>query len=492
MPQHRVYRGRLSLLALMLCGLGIPAHGAPEGPEIMYINGVVRDFRRSHPDFNVRPEAGAGHYALNIKLMLGEDGRPAFRGGGFIVRDQWRDIEERPIPPHLYAGGAGLVKLVSAPTVGPYATADTWDSSVGPYGGGNVGPSPIFYDGAEMPVITLPEGMPANVGVVSYDGVGSTVLSHDLHCDVLSVRDLHILRISHDITIVCEEQFTMRDGGRIELEPEATLTLYTKGTVELVDATVNANTDDTSRFAFYHLGDTPVRLADGAEIYAALVAPNSGLYIEDDADFYGTYTGATLNVVNTSGFHLDARMPIGPCGDPFADLMGEPGMTSSGGISSAETYSQWYRDVMGTNLSMPHTIALLRNADGVYEFFSDTFYPLDGGLLFGNEGDAHNFYFTFNFTADFTYQACTGQFIEFMGADDAWLFVDRDLGIDLGGIIPFTQQHLDLDRLNLEDGMTYSMRFFYAQRNPALSVFRLRTNVPLIMPDASAVSAGFD
>lgn len=486
----------MAVLGVVACVLSQPrASGMMQAPppEVVSLIGTIRDFKKNHVDFNVT--GLAGHYAMNVDLDLGAEDRPTFRGAGFRVDTQWRDGVSNPIAPHLYGGGVGLVKLASAPTLSPGATVDTWDSSLGPYGGGNVGPAPTFYTGAEMPTIEVPADLEAsaNVGNVLYNGLGGAwpnPLIADLHCDDLVIKDVATLQIDGDIRILCETLFDMRDDASISFTPGSSLVLYTKGIVSIQDATINSGSYDPNVFTIYHLGTTDIRIGDEADVIATIVAPNAGLSIEDGANFYGTYEGQTLNVANLGGFHLDESMPLDACGVLLNDARGTAGIASTGGIDSADSFGQWYRDVLGMNLSAPHTIDLVWNGT-FYEFTSNEFYPIDG-QLHGNQGDPHNNYFTFRFTAYFTYVACDAQFFEFMGSDDAWLFIDRSMAIDLGGIIPGTDQHVDLDRLGLVDGEVYAMQFFYAHRNPTQAIFRVRTNVPLIGTEAESVNASFD
>jgi fibro-slime domain-containing protein len=203
------------------------------------------------------------------------------------------------------------------------------------------------------------------------------------------------------------------------------------------------------------------------------------------SQFWGTFVGREIDLENKCEFYVDMSVLGGGVNDN-AGVAGGPG----GAIQSAATFGEWFTNVLGTNLSKPHTITMTRVA-GVYEYLDDGFHPIDAAL-YGNEGQPNNHYFTYEIDATFTYEGCAGQFVEFAGADDMWLFIDGNLVMDLGGIQPMTPQHLDLDRLGLSDATEYDFKLFYAQRTAASSSFRLRTDLVLSTGSPLDISAVFD
>ena len=153
-----------------------------------------------------------------------------------------------------------------------------------------------------------------------------------------------------------------------------------------------------------------------------------------------------------------------------------------GGAGTATThgagyFNQWYNDTPGTNQSTTIDLDLNNGQSdpgGVYSYCSGSFFPIDG-QLFGNEGLSHNYHFTMELHTSFTYE--TGQVFKFSGDDDLFVFIDKQLEIDLGGVHGAQGAAVDLDTLGLTDGQTYDFDLFFAERHTSQSNFCMSTSI---------------
>lgn len=471
---------RTAVVAALLSGL-VAAPAAAQSAFVL--RGTIRDFKKDHPDFG--PGLPAGHYPGSLEFAADSSGKPVFSGGGYEAVTQWRDRLARPIAPHLWNEGRVIVEVATAPSFSGATTQDSYDSELGPYDWKTAGPAPEWLVGSPMPTITEPTMGVAYTGDFVKSGSGASVLNTDLHCGRFQISDFHSLRIEGNLTVLVEGDFLMRDSARLELAPGATVSFYVKGAMGVFD-TVIGGAQSTGRVKFYNLGTSEFRVGDRSQVSAHYFGPSGGLTLADSSHFYGRVTAETVSLQTKSGLHVDDNRT--QCGILIDDSRGSAG-GAGGGITSALTFGQWYEDMLGVNASKSHEL-VMRDAAGMYEHSDDAFYPIDG-KFYGNEGDPHNYYFTFDASASFTYAACSGQVIRFEGSDDCWIFINDQLVIDLGGVEAGTAQVCELDRLRLVDGETYSFRLYYAHRHAGPAEFGLQTNFELMPDPVQAGIAGY-
>jgi fibro-slime domain-containing protein len=165
-------------------------------------------------------------------------------------------------------------------------------------------------------------------------------------------------------------------------------------------------------------------------------------------------------------------------GEDDTPVYARPGGT--GTVTGPETFAQWYHDVPGVNVTVPYEIPLQASSSraDIYEFNGVDFFPLDA-RGFGNEGEQHNFDFTLATHFTFRYQG--GEMFRFTGDDDLWVFINRHLAIDLGGLHQMKTGEVYLDERAAEFGITpgdtYQLHLFFAERHVKDSDFIVETSI---------------
>ncbi len=148
--------------------------------------------------------------------------------------------------------------------------------------------------------------------------------------------------------------------------------------------------------------------------------------------------------------------------------------------SGKANFDEWYHDVPGVNLSTTYVATLKEDSrqPGVWGYDNRSFFPIDN-QLYGNEGNPHNYHFTVEIVTSFRYAG--GETFTYSGDDDVWVFINRRLAIDLGGIHEMETESVSLDgsaaSLGITRGNTYPMHIFFAERHTVASDFVLQSSL---------------
>ena len=253
------------------------------------------------------------------------------------------------------------------------------------------------------------------------------------------------------------------------------------------------------------------KLRDFIEINDKGVTPTHPDFNNDAFLDCGVTPGGVMGVpgyvnpaVDTTNL-LDLKFPDDNRG-PILKATKLPNRANNSCFTDAAHFNDWFNDKKGINRPFMTTLTFNSVGGGVYQYSDNTFFPLDNSEVgklkpvfaapdnvtygqinnkdtWGGDASQHNWGFTMEFHANFTYLKGTAQNFSFTGDDDVWVFINGKLVIDLGGLHSAGTQSVNLDvaagTLGLVNNESYKLDFFFAERHTDASNCMITTSLQL-------------
>jgi hypothetical protein len=268
--------------------------------------------------------------------------------GTAIYSTQVHCTVPQTIPYDLMTAGSILVQTG--------ASIDSFDSSLGAYGGTNAGsnatvatnstsaggvtvsgatikgsvsvgpsgnPSTVISGSANitgaksalsqaltMPTVTIPSGIGASTGNLTYTGGTTTLTGTTIHVGDLKLQSGAKVKISGTCVIVADGTITTQDSGSgFEVLAGGSLNIYHNGQLKLQSGSNNiVDGSDMSRLQFLNTGTTQVALQDQSTTQALIISPNASVIMQSGFQLYGGIMASSITIQDTTKLHQDLHM----------------------------------------------------------------------------------------------------------------------------------------------------------------------------------------
>ncbi|MFB3892487.1 MAG: hypothetical protein ACE15C_10750 [Phycisphaerae bacterium] len=269
---------------------------------------------------------------------------------------------------HMTPGGSGIaivagLSAISTVSLASNAIVDSFDSSLGPYGGSNVsslavvrtnstvaggvslasnsgingsvqvgpggdpdevisrkpnatitGATSAMPQAMAVPALAAPTNLGASTGNLSYSSNSTATISGNLHVNNLSLSSNSRLRISGTVTILADGDFSVASNSAIEVLPNSSLTVYVSGSLTISSNACILDNPNLSSMKLYNLGTSPVTISSNASFQGVIVSPHAPVVLNSNAQVHGAVLASSVSLSSNAKLHEDKH--ITNQGDP--------------------------------------------------------------------------------------------------------------------------------------------------------------------------------